>query len=105
LADKPLNLGILVRQTGTKFIQTFSLAVILTVRLLHSIGRYLCRKYFYKADQTGDVLLSMLMANINGKELGDEFHSSQVLNRNYQCTGFGRLLRSASPAGLLPSGL
>lgn len=47
----------------------------------------------------------MLMANINGKELGDEFHSSQVLNGNYQCTGSGGLLCRTCATGLLPSGL
>lgn len=105
LADNPLNSALSPRQTGGDFILSLSLAAILTARLLHSIGRYVCRKDFYKAHQTGDVLLSMLLANINGKELGDEFHSSQVLNRNYLCTGSRRLLCTGSDAGRLPSGV
>lgn len=105
LADNPLNSGLHARQTGGRFILNSPLAAILTARLLHSIGRYVCRKDFYKAHQTGDVLLSMLLTNINGKELGDEFHSSQVLNRNYMCTGPRRLLCTGSDAGRLPSGL
>ena len=47
----------------------------------------------------------MLLTDINGKELGDEFHSSKVLNRNYLCTGPRRLLCTGSDAGRLPSGL
>jgi len=105
LAGNPLNSGLSRRQTGGGFILNSPLAAILTARLLHSIGRYVCRKDFYKAHQTGDVLLSMLLTNINGKELGDEFHSSQVLNRNYLCTGPRRLLCTGSDAGRLPSGV
>ncbi|WP_299591509.1 hypothetical protein [uncultured Microbulbifer sp.] len=105
LAGNALNSDISRPQTGGGFILNSSLAAILTARLLHSIGRYVCRKDFYKAHQTGDVLLSMLLTNINGKELGDEFHSSQVLNRNYLCTGPRRLLCTGSNAGRLPSGV